>query len=310
LTVSVVIPVFNGEHYIRPALLSVIQQTYPAAEIIVVYQTSSDNSLEILDSFDQVGGLKVVHQPNPGLAAARNTGVEAASGDLVAFLDQDDVWFPDKLAAQVPLFEDMDVGVAGSFMTYLGPGNRPFGTRGEVVDGRGEDIAAARIMPFAASSMICRRSVLLEVGGFDTELIVPIDDFDCLSRMAASHRVDTVPRSLGYYRMRPDSLSFSRFYDLQRGILFLQDRIQHRRRGEEIAWTDWLAEHPTTIWEKWHERKQLLYRRAGLFWIGGRRGRGIAYMTIAALMGPRYVVQRAWQQFRTERHPPLAVLTE
>jgi GT2 family glycosyltransferase len=165
-------------------------------------------------------------------------------------------------------------------------------------------------MPFTPSSMICRRSVLLDVGGFDADLVAPVEDLHCLARIASSHRVVTVPRPLGYYRVHPDSLSFSQFYEIQRAILFLQDRIQHRRLGEDITWTDWLAAHPTTVWERWHERKRLLYRRAGLFWISGHRGRGIGCMAIAALMGPRYVVHRAWRQFRTDRQTPLKVLTE
>lgn len=108
--VSVIIPVFNGEALIRDALASVLAQSRPVDEIIVVDDGSSDASGAVVAGLG-VPGLTLVRQENRGPAAARNQGLGLASGDVIAFLDADDQWAPEKLAVQVPLLERPDVRV-------------------------------------------------------------------------------------------------------------------------------------------------------------------------------------------------------
>ena len=97
--VSVLIPVFNGERYVRQAIDSALGQTYPPHEIIVVDDGSTDSSRAIAESYG--GKVVCIAQPNQGPSAARNRLIEASSGDWIAFLDCDDYWFPDKLEKQV-----------------------------------------------------------------------------------------------------------------------------------------------------------------------------------------------------------------
>ena len=94
MKVSVIIPVYNGERHLRAALESVFAQTHPLHEIIIVDDGSTDSSPEILQSFGD--RLTVIRQENQGVAGARNTGLAHASGDAIAFLDQDDLWPPDR----------------------------------------------------------------------------------------------------------------------------------------------------------------------------------------------------------------------
>ncbi|MEX0783302.1 MAG: glycosyltransferase family A protein [Dehalococcoidia bacterium] len=100
--VSVVIPVYNGERFLGEALDSVARQTVQPDEVIVVDDGSTDSTPTILAAQP---GHRVVTTTNRGPAAARNTGVAASSGDLVAFLDADDWWLPQKLEVQLGLFE-------------------------------------------------------------------------------------------------------------------------------------------------------------------------------------------------------------
>jgi glycosyltransferase involved in cell wall biosynthesis len=95
--VSVVMPVYNGERYLAEAIDSVLGQDYRRREIVVVDDGSTDGSAAIA----RARGVLYVRQPNQGVAAARNAGLAAARGTLIAFLDQDDVWLPHKLEAQV-----------------------------------------------------------------------------------------------------------------------------------------------------------------------------------------------------------------
>ncbi len=99
--ISVVIPVYNCDRYLVEAIQSVLEQTYPVHEIIVVDDGSTDRSAAIACQFSQVN---VVTQTNQGAAAARNLGIRIATGEWIAFLDADDVWLPGKLDRQMQAF--------------------------------------------------------------------------------------------------------------------------------------------------------------------------------------------------------------
>jgi glycosyltransferase involved in cell wall biosynthesis len=101
--VSVVIPVFNGAAFVARAIASVLGQSRPVAEIIVVNDGSTDRTCEVLDKFG--ARITVINTPNRGVSRARNTGILASSGRLVAFLDADDVWHDDKVERQVACLE-------------------------------------------------------------------------------------------------------------------------------------------------------------------------------------------------------------
>jgi glycosyltransferase involved in cell wall biosynthesis len=97
--VSVIIPVFNGERFLAEAVESVIAQSYHPLEIIVVNDGSTDKTAEIAAGFGE--RVRYFYQANRGPAAARNRGIQAARGDMLCFLDSDDLWLPDTLAHQL-----------------------------------------------------------------------------------------------------------------------------------------------------------------------------------------------------------------
>lgn len=106
--VSVIIPVYNGEPYLAGAIDSVLNQTYQPIQLILVNDGSTDGSRSIMERYP---AATIIDQPNQGVAVARNTGLAAADGDMIALLDQDDVWLPHKLARQVDyLMQHPDMG--------------------------------------------------------------------------------------------------------------------------------------------------------------------------------------------------------
>ena len=108
--VSCVIPVHNGASYLDATLATVFSQTYRPLEVIVVDDGSTDTSAEVARRY----GVKLVQQAQGGQAAARNAGIQAASGDYLAFLDADDLWHPGKLTRQMARFEarpELDISV-------------------------------------------------------------------------------------------------------------------------------------------------------------------------------------------------------
>lgn len=100
-TISAIVVVQNGERYLSSAIESIIDQTHQPDEIIVVDGYSKDNTAEVAKSYLQVSYIR---QHGTGLANARNTGIEYARGELIAFLDHDDYWLPDKLKVQLNCF--------------------------------------------------------------------------------------------------------------------------------------------------------------------------------------------------------------
>jgi len=102
-TVSVIIPLYNAEAFLAEALASVLGQTLPPHQVIVVDDGSTDGSADVARRFGKQ--IALVQQPNAGAANARNRGVALATGDFLAFLDHDDYWAPEKLALQVAAFQ-------------------------------------------------------------------------------------------------------------------------------------------------------------------------------------------------------------
>ncbi|RUR84977.1 glycosyltransferase family 2 protein [Chlorogloeopsis fritschii PCC 9212] len=139
MKVSVIISNYNYARYLPTAIDSVLTQTYPNFEIIIVDDGSKDNSREVIAQLQQTAPdkIKAIYQPNQGQGAAFNTGFEAASGDVIAFLDADDVWQPQKLQRIVEEFNRSDViGVMHLLNNIDGNGNVVNGgsTVGQLLD--------------------------------------------------------------------------------------------------------------------------------------------------------------------------------
>ena len=100
--VSAIVPLFNGEAYLRETLESILAQSYGPVELLVVDDGSTDGGSEIAQGYP---GLRYFRQERSGVAAARNRGVTEAKGHFIALLDQDDLWLPEKLAIQVDYLE-------------------------------------------------------------------------------------------------------------------------------------------------------------------------------------------------------------
>ncbi len=105
--VSVIIPTYNSEKYIRKTVLSALNQSYERLEIVIVDDFSKDNTREVIKEIaKQDNRIRFIfHERNQGAATARNTGIKNAKGQYIAFLDSDDTWFPDKIKKQVDILK-------------------------------------------------------------------------------------------------------------------------------------------------------------------------------------------------------------
>jgi len=204
--VSVVVPVYNQGEYVRSAVESVLAQAYSPLELIVVDDGSTDDTAQVLRDFE--GRAQLIRQENRGAAAALNRGIRATRGSLVCWLSADDEFLPGKLEAQVAAFLDSpDVG-----MVHTGYVD---------VDGSGTVLrtdylpAVVDADPFVnvfwrnstnGSTVMLRRAVFDELGGFDQSLRADVDA-DMWMRIAMRWRIATVPGVYVRYRVHGNSIS-------------------------------------------------------------------------------------------------------
>jgi glycosyltransferase involved in cell wall biosynthesis len=199
-SVSVIVPTYDYARYLPRALDSVRAQSEPPFEIVVVDDGSTDETPAVLRRYaDQV---RVLRQPHRGPAAARNAGVAAARGDLVAFLDADDEWHRDKLARQVTLFmERPSVGAVGCANQVIERDGAVLRTRyfpnpsHDPTERLRQVALRERWVGSSCSGAVLPRRVLEDVGGFD-ERLDAAEDWDLWLRVAARHLIQNVHERL------------------------------------------------------------------------------------------------------------------
>lgn len=185
--VSVVIAAWNGAKYLRETLESVLAQTVPAFEIVVVDDSSQDNSAEIAESFSNV---RVIRQANAGRSAARNRGLAEAKGEGVIFLDQDDLLLPDCIQIGLKSLNDAPTAsfVAGRSLVIDAEGRSKGKTLGASAPCTyATMLAGSMFVP--PSVAIFRTEIIRAIGGFDPSLKLGGEDSDLYLRAAQHHDV-------------------------------------------------------------------------------------------------------------------------
>jgi glycosyltransferase involved in cell wall biosynthesis len=206
MRISVIIPTYNRAQVLGRAIQSVLNQTLPAQEIIVVDDGSSDNTPALMaDSFPQCTYLQ---QPNLGVSAARNRGIEAASGDWLAFLDSDDEWLAGKLEAQRDMLERQpELKICHTEEIWIRNGKRVNQMHKHAKSGGYIFQKCLALCVISPSSVIIHRSLLDSVGNFDEQLPA-CEDYDLWLRICATHPVAFVQQpQIKKYGGHADQLS-------------------------------------------------------------------------------------------------------
>jgi glycosyltransferase involved in cell wall biosynthesis len=226
--VSVVIPVYNGERYLSQALDSVLAQEYARVEIIVVDDGSTDGSADIARGYQTV---RYLYQANAGPAAARNTGIGAASGEFIAFLDHDDVWEPWKLRTEIECFRDhpeLGYTIARGRFVYESDMESPNWAITQRGDGNPVPLHAA---------LVARRSLFDQIGLLDPTFRVA-EDTEWLMRANDAH-IPMMVLDGALLRRRIHETNASNQVELARiGVLRAVRNSMHRqrlRRGPDSA---------------------------------------------------------------------------
>lgn len=199
--VSVIIPAYNNAEFLGETIQSVLQQTYPNFEIMLVNDASPDHVNEVVQQFADPRLRYIVHEKNRGLSAARNTGIRASKGDIIALLDGDDLFHPEKLRLHVEfLAQHPTVGVTYNARFEL---NHSVNTIRELWRPPTTVTLADLVctFPFSPSDMVLRRNWLFQVGLFDEYHTYVGEDLDINCRLAlAGCQFVSVDRALNYRR--------------------------------------------------------------------------------------------------------------
>ena len=224
--VSCVIPVWNGEKYLGEAIQSVLDQTYSNIELVIVDDGSTDGTPDVIASF--TNRVTSIRQEQSGPAAARNTGISASKGEIVAFLDSDDIWEPSKTALQMDLLlsrKDVSICLC-EVQNFWSP---------EITVREGADSpnGADPVSGWFAQSMMIRRSAFDTVGLFDPTLRHR-EAMEWLRRASdAGPTVEIVKQVLVRRRLHLTNRSRSRAGDDRNALLKIAQEAMFRRRMKQ-----------------------------------------------------------------------------
>jgi glycosyltransferase involved in cell wall biosynthesis len=212
--ISVILTTYNGSSrgYLSSAIESVLTQSYQNFELLIIDDGSTDNTKKTCSSYLENDRIRYLYQENTGLAGARNTGIRASSGEFLCFLDDDDVWKPEKLQKQLEFIQNRLSGVNnwGLIFTWL----ELIDEQGEVISYRGhhQEGRLYRNLLFgntvdAPSSVLIRREVFDNVGLFD-ESFENCQDWDMWLRISKEYMIFPVKEYLVQHREHQNRISF------------------------------------------------------------------------------------------------------
>lgn len=206
--ISIVIPLYNKEKSIASTLQTVLNQTFSDYEIVIVNDGSTDNSVAEVEKV-QDSRVRLIHQQNAGVSAARNRGIKEAMGDLIAFLDADDEWMPEYLATQYLLyqkypncsvfacnygFRDNTGKVTPAIIRKL-----PFASEDGILSNYFE-VACCSHPPLWTSAVVVRKVVLQSIGGFPVD-VKSGEDLLTWARLSMKGRIAFCKRALAIYNL-------------------------------------------------------------------------------------------------------------
>lgn len=205
--VSVIIPTYNHARFLGEAIDSALRQTHAPGEVIVIDDGSTDETADVLTRYE--GRIKIVSQQNRGVAAARNAGVALASGQLLAFLDADDVWLPAKLERQVARFQaEPDIGLVHCGVDEIDADGARLRRVQDGLEGWVADdmlLSMRSVILGGGSGAMIPLALIKDAGGFD-EALSTSADWDLYYRLARRYRVGFIREVLLSYRIHGSNM--------------------------------------------------------------------------------------------------------
>lgn len=315
LDVTIIVCCYNAEHTIADTLSSLVRQTHPAREILVIDDGSTDHSAEIVAARAvEDARIRLLRNGlNRGTAYSRQRGLNEAVCDAVLFFDADDVATPDLLEKQAELLtSDPSLLGVGCYATYFASGILDSGLGHQRVGPTSREAALLqysgnKLVFMAPVTMFWRRDALA-VGGYRQDLLPNAkglryedyaEDLDLWCRMAdlgaAGRHFIAIPESLFFYRKPLDSLSTRNVPVMQLKMRWIKDCMIRRRKGlDERRLAEFLASRtPSERWADWRsDLAAAFYKRAGFAYASRRYLRMGVFLGLVALTSPKLILQK------------------
>ena len=204
---------FNGEKHLREAIKSVINQTYQNWEIIFWDNVSVDRSSKIIKSYDDLRIKYFLAKKNIPLGGARNKAIQKCNGDFIAFLDVDDLWFPEKLSLQIPLFENNNVGLVYSDAIWFNSENgkeKLSLKKNNKLRGKCFRQLLTNYLLTQSSVIIRKKSLIQQKEWFDESFHL-LEEADLFRRISYYWELDYVDKPLAKWRIHNESSTWTKY---------------------------------------------------------------------------------------------------
>lgn len=233
--VSIVIPTYNRAHLIKKSLKSVLNQTYQNFEIIVVDDGSTDNTQEILESFNENRIKYIKHKQNKGTAAARNTGIKHSKCDFIAFQDSDDEWFPEKLEKEMKAFENstIKVGVVYTGLWYVKNNSKKYVPYPQITKKEG-NIHDELLTGNFVSGLSVIRKICFEKLGLFNESLPSLEDWELYIRISKYFCFKFIDEPLAAAYCSSDSASINYSNLTKSSELILEKHFEYFNKNKKI----------------------------------------------------------------------------
>lgn len=307
---SVVTSVYNGAEFLSEAIESVLNQTYHRFEFILVDDGSTDESLEIIQSYARKDPrIRVLTPGRLGLCDALNAGIEAARYDWIVRLDADDVCLPTRFARQVEAIEQMPhAAVIGSFVNHINRDGKVlsewnFGPAS--IEEYDEWMRDGVIPQVIHSSAVLNRKYVDQIGGYDPAMYGS-EDYDIFDRLSDYGPIVAVPETLVHYRVHGSSITATRYLEQQTLSKYILARRHAQNEGRTLDYATFMADRRRLsllqrVRDKMSYLRGFYYRRGAVAYAEKNYLQLAWYLGMALLLNPMAVLSRIWQQFFAPR---------
>jgi len=206
--VTVIMPVLNGERYIRQALKSILEQSHTNLEVVVIDDGSTDDTAGAIKNLNDAR-ICYQYQANEGISNAINKGLRLSKGELIAHCDADDLWDKHKLEFQVKhMNSNPDIILSGTWASIIDENGLLIGRHRHVCESDLIKLKLGFDNPFVHSSIIYRRCAAVSIGGYRSDAdVAPPEDYDFITRMAVIGKTENLKALLTAYRHHSHGIS-------------------------------------------------------------------------------------------------------
>ncbi|MEM1989649.1 MAG: glycosyltransferase family 2 protein [Candidatus Bathyarchaeia archaeon] len=305
-TISVIMPAYNTERYVSQAIKSILQQSYPHFEFLIIDDGSTDRTPDILQEYAKKDArIRVILQEHRGISETLNRGIEEARYDWIAIMHADDIALPHRLERQMQAAMTNPRVVAwGAYAYHISEKGKVLGLSKVGATSEEEFYTKRRngeIIHLIHSTAFMRKEAVLRVGGYNS-LFDGSEDLELFDRLSELAPVLAIPEPLLLYRIHASSVTLQRFFKMRTFTRFIRARQRAKAEGREPpTWDEFIRVYESASVFKQLRRKiddlsQFYYRRFAVAVSSEHYFKGLLFFAISALLNPRYAVLKAWNQ--------------